>query len=151
MKPHGDMKPHRIIRPLSKDLASQAVKVQEKLTDEQRIKILEKQVDDILKIISLLKSRLTPTQRSSKTKYSKLDAPHGLNKDNIPIGLVCIGETEKKPFPVCMTVKENSYQVGDEEFASLSAAAEAVSGVRRSGWVFWKVPDGRTLKEAVGR
>ncbi|RLI56702.1 MAG: hypothetical protein DRO87_07760, partial [Candidatus Thorarchaeota archaeon] len=43
------------------------------------------------------------------------------------------------------------FRVGDQIYKSLSAAAEAVSGVRRSGWTFWKLPDGRTAKEAFGK
>jgi len=136
----------RIERPLGEMGQATAVKPVTKLSDEERIRLLEKQVEDILRIIMVLKARAQPTK--SKTQI-ELEAPQGLNKDGIPIGLVCIGETEKKQFPICMTVKEKSYQVGMEEYQSLSAAAEAVSGVRRSGWTFWKLPDGRTLKEAL--
>ena len=77
-----------------------------------------------------------------------VQAPEGLNKDNLPIGLVCYGVTEKSQFPFCLTVEKDSYLIGGMKMESLSAAAEAVSGVRRSGWTFWRLPDGRNLKEA---
>jgi hypothetical protein len=46
-----------------------------------------------------------------------------------------------------MEVEIDGYRIGNFKYASLSAAAEVVSGVRRSGWVFWKLPSGETLKE----
>ena len=43
---------------------------------------------------------------------------------------------------------EDGYYIDNVKYYSLSAAAEAVSGVRRSGWTFWKLVDGTTVKEA---
>ncbi len=70
------------------------------------------------------------------------------NKDGIPLNSSFLGYTSKSPYPYILTVgSDGIYRVGTKEFASLSAAAEFVSGVRRSGWTFWKLVDGRTLKE----
>lgn len=102
------------------------------LSDQERINILEQQIDHMQKIIQSLKTKKEPSN---------------LNKDGIPIGLECWGTTEKVPYLLIMNVEIDGYRVGNFKFASLSAAAEAVSGVRRSGWVFWKLPSGETLKE----
>jgi hypothetical protein len=70
-----------------------------------------------------------------------------LNKDGVPIGIECWGTTENSPYMQIMTVEIDGYRIGNSKYGSLSAAAEVVSGVRRSGWVFWKLPTGETLKE----
>ena len=103
------------------------------LSDQERINILEQQIEHMQKMI-----------RSLKTKGS---VPSNLNKDGIPIGIECWGTTEKTPFLQIMNVEIDGYRIGNFKYASLSAAAEAVSGVRRSGWVFWRLPSGETLKE----
>ena len=68
------------------------------------------------------------------------------NSDGIPLNTALIGET--KGIPYLLIVNElGEYVVGYKKYPSLSAAAEDISGVRRSGWAFWKLPDGRTAKE----
>jgi hypothetical protein len=70
------------------------------------------------------------------------------NRQGIPLGTCLIG-TVRGTAPRVLTVTKDGYFVGKTQFASLSAAAEAVSGItRKSGWVFWKLADGRTVKEA---
>jgi hypothetical protein len=66
-------------------------------------------------------------------------------KAEIPEGTVLIGTT--KGLSYFLQVKEGGFFVGAEKYESLSAAAEGVSGVRRSGWTFWKLSDGRSIKE----
>lgn len=74
----------------------------------------------------------------------------GYNFDGIPLGISLIGTSQKSGISV-MTVHSDGYYLGLNRYDSLSAAAEEASGVRRSGWMFWKLPDGRTVKEACGR
>ena len=107
-----------------------------KLKVEDRLTLLEEQISYMSQAIQ------------SFTHGEKKDRPDGRNKDGIPVGVVAIGETEKSPFKFYLTVLKDGYQVGTIKYESLSAAAEAVSKVRRSGWTFWRLPDGRTLKEA---
>jgi hypothetical protein len=114
-----------------------------KLNEEERIFLLEEQMKHMQRVIL----RLRKEQVKNATPTPALP-PGNLNKDGIPIGTVCFGATEKSPFLNYLTVEENGYTVGSTLFPSLSAAAEAVSLVRRSGWTFWKMLDGRTLKEA---
>ena len=113
-----------------------------RLSDEDRISILEQQVAHMAKIIQALKDK----NKKSANAY----AGHvgDVNKDGLPIGLICYGVTSKYPFPIFLGVEESGYMVGTTLYESLSAAAEAVSGVRRSGWTFWRLNDGTTLKEA---
>lgn len=111
------------------------------LPPHDRILLLEEQMRHMQKVIMRLK----------KESAGASDHPlpvENANKDGIPVGTICLGATEKSPFLYYLTVGAENYVVGLQSFASLSAAAEAVSHVRRSGWTFWKLPDGRTLKEA---
>lgn len=79
--------------------------------------------------------------------WTESNIPNGeLNKDNIPINTLLIGVSMGRPY--ILTVNKYDYCVGTKTYDTLSAAAEAVSGNRRSGWVFWKTSDGRTAKEA---
>ncbi len=68
-------------------------------------------------------------------------------KAEIPEGIELHGTSQEITF-YCV-VKPDGFYVGARRFGSLSAAATDVSGgTRRSGWVFWKLPDGRTVKDA---
>lgn len=131
--------------PLGQAMAASRVGLamsKEKLTDKERIAVLEQQVSHMQKMIQGLKD---------KPGGSSVNAYDSLNRDGIPIGLECWGVTEKRMFLLYLTVEADGYVIGHTKYASLSAAAEVVSGVRRSGWTFWKLDDGRTLKEAFGK
>jgi len=67
----------------------------------------------------------------------------------IPEGTVLNGKTRGLSY--FLQVKNGAFYVGNTRFPTLSAAAEAVSGVRRSGLTFWKLDDGRTVKEVFKR
>ena len=73
-----------------------------------------------------------------------------INKDDLPVGLSLTGTSMRGGFQV-LDIKEDGYYIGPYRYDSLSSAAEAVSGVRRSGWTFWRLSDGRTIKEAFGK
>jgi hypothetical protein len=113
-----------------------------KLEVDERILLLEEQMRHMQRIIIRLRKEQGNKKPAAKTPGKNL------NKDGIPLGTLAIGTTEKSPFLNYLTVEEDGYVVGNVIFASLSAAAEAVSKVRRSGWTFWRLLDGRTLKEA---
>ena len=82
------------------------------------------------------------------------------NKDGLPIGLL-IHATVNGVGKVVLEVCETDYVVVEiagtpitngREFGSLSSAAEMFSQInRKSGWVFWKGPNGKTLKESYKR
>ena len=111
------------------------------LNPADRILLLEEQMKHMQRILMRMKKKAV----GEDLPVPAVDNP---NKDGIPIGTVCIGSTEKSHFLFYLTVGAEGYTVGSQTFASLSAAAEAASQVRRSGWTFWKLLDGRTLKEA---
>ena len=111
------------------------------LSDHDRMLLLEEQMRHMQRILMRLKKKNAAGPQPAPL-------PDNANKDGIPIGTVCMGATEKSHFLFYLTVETDSYRIGSQQFASLSAAAEAASGVRRSGWTFWKLLDGTTLKEA---
>jgi hypothetical protein len=106
-----------------------------------RILLLEEQMKHMQRILMRMKKKAI----DAALPVPGVENP---NKDGIPIGTLCIGATEKSHFLFYLTVEADGYAIGSQKFASLSAAAEAASQVRRSGWTFWKLLDGRTLKEA---
>lgn len=112
-----------------------------KLNYEDRLALIEQQLVHMQKSITDIAKKL---KEESKNAYEADD----LNKHKLPVGMYCFGTSEKQVHPVVLRVEEEGYRVGAHVFGSLSAAAEAVSGVRRSGWTFWRTADGRTLKEA---
>lgn len=111
---------------------------------EERVAILESKLDMILKI-------LTVNGINERIEEVDLDdsQPAEVNKDGIPIDLNLIGATKGQVF--VLTVRPEAYFIGNTPYKSLSSAATAVRGTRVSGWVFWKLPDGRTAKEVFAR
>jgi hypothetical protein len=110
-------------------------------TVEERVDLLEAMVKNLLRINADL---VGDKADSSSNAYNTAS----LNKQGIPVGTCLIG-TVRGGVPRVLSVTKDGYFVGTAQFSSLSSAAEAVSGiVRKSGWVFWKLPDGRTAKEA---
>lgn len=110
--------------------------------------------------IQELKTRiisLENTIEELKTKVVQVNKEKPLiNKDGIPVGLDIFSDVEGIG-TVTLEVLHRKYKVkkiGDNEiiegkkFNSLSAAAEAFSKIKRkSGWIFWRVESGKTLKE----
>lgn len=127
----------------SGERASALVISRERLPEKEKIRALEEQVAYMQTVIAQLKAK----NSKSHSAYVPAEGEQ-LNKDGVPIGLMCHGTTSKSPFLQFLEVLGDGYIVGATKYESLSAAAEAVSGVRRSGWIFWRLNDGTTLKEA---
>jgi hypothetical protein len=73
-----------------------------------------------------------------------------LNKDRLPIGMVLEGESKGQSHT--LEILEEGYLCSTGEIsATLSSAAEVVSGNRRSGWAFWKDGQGTPIGEITGR
>lgn len=109
-------------------------------TVEERLAALEAQIELLVKSIS--------TATKGEKKDTLAHNPD-INKDGLPFFINLIGVTRGTPY--VLSVMPDAYYVGNRPYASLSAAAKGVSGVRRSGWTFWKLPNGRTAKEAFKR
>lgn len=101
---------------------------------EQTVKVLTEQVELLQK---------------GKTKT--------VNKDGLPLGIKIYADV-KSVGKISLIVRERNYQVNGlnnapiyegYEFNSLSSAAEFFSKIKRkSGWVYWRTENGRTLKDA---
>jgi hypothetical protein len=98
---------------------------------EERLGTLTKRVDELTKSFNAM--------HSSVVKSSHIPA-------NIPPGTLLFGKSGKKE--AILVVTETGFFIGQTRYNSLSAAAKIVSGIRRSGWTFWKTANGETAKEA---
>lgn len=118
-------------------------KSRKELRDE--INEFKLQLDSVAKMFRMLRRQVSKKKSSAAEENG--DNP-ALNQDGIPLNSSYIGITSKSQYPYILIVDQDGiYRIGQTRFSSLSAAAEHVSGVRRSGWTFWRFFDGRTLKE----
>lgn len=105
--------------------------------DESKIQSLEQDISIISEQINIILNKVNILSRELLSRTN--------NEKNIPFETTFIGKTNGDYY--FLKSKNDGFYVGDSKYQSLSAAAEAVSGCRRSGWTFWKLPDGRTAKE----
>ena len=137
---------------LGADIEEELIKVVEKdpETQDERVLTLENRVFYLTNALDNLFTMVKELQEgSNREKGGRLTAvieeKRKENKAEIPEGTVLTGKT--KGLPYFLQAKDGGFYVGITRYDSLSAAAEGVSGVRRSGWTFWKLPDGKTVKE----
>jgi hypothetical protein len=121
-------------------------------TQEERINLIEIKmiqlalsIESIHSIIKKLRGRADAKRDyaiSEKIEKTKSDM-------KIPEGTVLVGIT--KGISYYCEVKNGAFYIGITRYPTLSAAAAGVSGVRRSGWTFWKLSggkhNGKTVKE----
>ena len=119
---------------------------------EERVDFMEKRINQIALSIDSLHSimkRLRDRADIRKDYAISKNIEKVKSDMKIPEGSVLIGVTRNVPY-YC-EVKEGAFYVGVTKYSTLSAAAEGVSGVRRSGWTFWKISggihNGKTVKE----
>jgi hypothetical protein len=134
------------------------------IEEAELVEVLEEQPGNIDEEVAVLKNRVNHLTSALDSMFSMVkelqddvhqERDHTLtavieekkkeNKVEIPEGTVFTGHT--KGLSYFLQAKEGGFYVGITRYDSLSAAAEGVSGVRRSGWTFWKLPDGKTVKE----
>lgn len=118
----------------------------QELTIEEKITALQRQVEELTKAFNIVNTLRLKDKRS----FGHIEYQEEVNKDGIPLGLILLGNSMRGGTSV-LNVYPEGYYIGNNQFDSLSAAAEYVSGVRRSGWTFWRMPNGQTLKEAFGK
>lgn len=107
---------------------------------EDRLSALENMLVSILEIT---KGNAQIADKPDNNLNAYVGMPR--NKDGLPLNISLIGST--KFGPRILYVSEDGYYLGNDLYTSLSAAAEAASGIiRKSGWVFWKLPDGKSIK-----
>ena len=122
-------------------------------TIEERVTYLEQAVKQHTISLDSLYSIVKELQntKGNREQVKEIDKAIDDNKkdDKIPVGTRLRGMTKGTPF--WCTVKEGGFYIGITKYDSLSAAAQGVSGVRRSGWTFWKFDngkhEGRSVKE----
>lgn len=132
---------------LGKGVASSGVAaIKKPQTVEDRLTALEEKIHAITIAFHATRNMLAKKE-SPEVKADPHFGQQPTNKDGVPLNSTLIGIT--KGVPYILVVNElGEYLVGNNKYHSLSAAAEAVSGVRRSGWTFWKTAEGITVKEA---
>ena len=124
------------------------------LSSEDRLAALEKQMFHITNAHDSLFSMVKEMSDKLNMEAQKaIEATIEKKKANleIPEGTVLYGTSKgqsERQLSYFLSVKNGAFYVGVTRYDSLSAAAEGVSGVRRSGWTFWKLPDGKSVKEA---
>jgi hypothetical protein len=123
-------------------------------TIDEKIAALEARQDSMVQMMdnmfALLKDIRAAVQSERDIRVSQaLDETVKAKSMAIPEGTVLNGKT--KGLSYFLQVKSGAFYVGNTRYTTLSAAAEAVSGVRRSGLTFWKLDDGRTVKEVFKR
>lgn len=116
-------------------------------TLEERILALEKRINGLTNAFNQVNMLRMKEKRAAESL--RLDKT-GLNKDGIPINISLVG-TSTKYGTRFLLVLEDGYALGGQRYDSLSAAAEAASGVRRSGWTYWKTVNDKTVKEEYGK
>jgi len=134
---------------LGEDINDVAVEVhqhQPPQTIEERVQALEDQYAHMMSMNDNLFSMLKEVRAYVQAEHDKR-ATQAIQKTKLalPEGIVLSGTTRGLSF--FLQVKDGGFWVGNTQYPTLSAAAEAVSGVRRSGLTFWKLPDGKTVKE----
>lgn len=118
-------------------------------TLEERVTALTLQVEELTKAFHAVNSVRVKDKRRAQF-YDSIEQAQNANKDGLPLGTSLIGTSMRGGIHV-LRVMTDGYYIGQMRYDSLSAAAEASSGVRRSGWTFWRLPDGRSVKEAFGK
>lgn len=131
----------------------EAVEEQPGTLDEQvsvlrdRVSYLTNAMDSMFSMVKELQDDVNQERNHNLTAV--IEEKKKENKIEIPEGTVFTGQT--KGLSYFLQAKDGGFYVGITRYDSLSAAAEGVSGVRRSGWTFWKLPDGKTVKEVFKR
>lgn len=112
---------------------------------EQRVSFLTSSMDSVFTMVKKLGDKIDTNR--NRDIGALIEKKKKENKVEIPEGTILTGTT--KGLNYFMHIKDGGFYVGITRYESLSAAAEGVSGVRRSGWTFWKLPDGKNVKEAL--
>lgn len=126
---------------------AQVAVIAEPASLEEQVMALRQQIEELTKAFHVI--------NSVRVKDKRQQAVYGefvteINKDGLPVGVSLLGQSARGGIHI-LTVTNDGYYIGVTRYGSLSAAAEASSGVRRSGWTFWKLPDGRPVKDAFGK
>jgi len=108
---------------------------------EQMLSHLTLSLDSLYEMFKPIRNRLQgKVDHAVNNKFREVKS-----ENKIPEGTILTGKS--KGLSYYLTVRDGGFYIGDVKHGSLSAAAEKVSGVRRSGLTFWHFTDGKTVKE----
>ena len=136
--------------PLGAAAPAKTAVMEQPQTLQEQVSALKRQLDMLTAAFHSVNSVRIKDSRQHDVYAGFGDFFTETNKDGLPVGLSLIGQSQRGGTHI-LTVDTDGYRIGTSPFDSLSAAAEASSGVRRSGWTFWKTHDGRTVKEVFGK
>ena len=121
-------------------------------TQDERIDLIESRVNQLALSIDSIHSIIKKLRDKADAKkdYAISEKIEKVKSDmKIPEGTILVGITRGVSY-YC-EVKNGAFYVGITRYPTLSAAASGVSGIRRSGWTFWKLSggkhNGKTVKE----
>ncbi len=135
---------------LGDDVEIEVVEVEEPRpqTPDERLGFLEQRLIHMTNMLDSLFAMVKDlSDTTDKEKNEEINKTIDKKKADltIPVDTILTGNT--KGLSYFLQVRKDGFYVGETKHESLSAAAEVISGTRRSGWTFWKLPDGRTVKE----
>jgi hypothetical protein len=117
---------------------------------EERVQYVEEQtilltssLDSMFAMVKELRDHVRG--EGDKKRTEMIEQNQATGKHEIPEGTILTGST--RGISYYLEVRADGFYVGVTRYETLSAAAKGVSGVRRSGWAFWHLPDGRSVKE----
>jgi hypothetical protein len=122
-------------------------------TLEEKVDVLSHQVEELGRMIHTIQTYMFKEMLAPPVPNENAQAPQmpvHVNKDGLEIGMSLLGPTSFGWFHTLM-VAPDGYYLGNDCFQSLSAAATAAVGYKKNGWEYWTVPNGQTVKEALGK
>lgn len=117
---------------------------------EEKIAFLQEQMTNLISMadnLFIMVKELREKVDKDKDKVMVETARAKKSDAALPEGTVLHGTTQGLSF--FLQVRDGGFWVNNVKYESLSAAAEGISGVRRSGWAFWKFPDGKSVKDTL--
>jgi len=123
------------------------VRKQEQLLSQRTAGVAVVKTADLEERIRNLEARLY--EMEIRFRRAETVDGHPKKASRIPHNITFFGITKGRMYTLVSSPE--GFRVGNTVYKSLSAAAEGVSGVRRSGWTFWRLADGRTAKEAFNK
>lgn len=137
---------------LGEDIGVELVEAERRKPEsmDEKIAFLQEQManaismlDNLFLMVKELREKVDKDKDKAVTEVVKAKKSDSV----LPEGTVLHGTTQGLSF--FLQIRDGGFWVNNIKYDSLSAAAEGVSGVRRSGWTFWKFPDGKSVKEIL--
>lgn len=121
-------------------------------TQNEKLLFLERRLNQMALSIDSINSLIKQMRSESRERIKREFAINqtvskSMADKKLPVGLTLVGYTGGTPY--YLEVAKDGFYVGINKYPSLSAAAQAVSGVRRSGWRFWRFTSGENKDKSI--